>query len=720
MATIGQMLSKKVNIGLNSMNYDFADKSAQDFLQSIPEKPKQEITPAPSFAPTPTPVTSVAIPSNISLFSDEKEMWEKMKKDWVPDADAIKMIEERQNDIAKKYNMPKVSTEERQMYAKMRDDWVPFEDAVKMVANKQSDEFQKAQAEQKPMFGDQHADEGIIEQTIKAPFRAIGDTVMGAVNASKQTYNALDTLTSRAANDISGAIGGRYNPSLNEDIRRKTGSSGYVGDVVWATAWATGVAANLAAPGAMLGWNLASETPGAQYVPQAINTAIDKGSEELSNITGIDKGTIQNTLMTLMNAKMAKEGMKSGGSVPDIYNKASAQPTLVSGLRTAGTELAKTGLQTAVETVKMPYNIAKSTADIVGKGLSAAWVKSPFSQQGVTAKTEAGTEFTIDQTPTVGKNITDTIFKKTNEQLAQQSIFPKATKEKTMNARLEAPKIALEWVKQLYEDKAQWNIQSDIRTMAGWVDWVQEALDFHGQKIGELTKWEAVVNLTKEVKQLSKNLEAPLAWLGAWAKTMGENIVNEFNKIKDEGWNITPNIEEVQWALSNIKSEIFANRENISKLYKSKTGKALNDFLNSVEKKFNDTIESVSWNSLELKAEKWAYSRLKKIQKDFANSLVDSRSQGKWLTGTVGKIAGIMEILRDPTLSGIIKGVLLKEISETMQYYKTRGGNWETLIRNLDRESVDRALKSNKEQNGNNSTGSNPMDTQQPIENAQK
>jgi predicted methyltransferase len=108
-------------------------------------------------------------------------------------------------------------------------------------------------------------------------------------------------------------------------------------------------------------------------------------------------------------------------------------------------------------------------------------------------------------------------------------------------------------------------------------------------------------------------------------KSTVQNIVKAFGKAKNKA-----DIATLQEAMSNIKSEIFDNRENIAKLYKTSTGRALNEFLKNIEERFNTTIENTSGNSVELKNAKTAYSKYKKIQKDLTDSyMVELRNQGK-------------------------------------------------------------------------------------------
>jgi len=335
------------------------------------------------------------------------------------------------------------------------------------------------------------------------------------------------------------------------------------------------------------------------------------------------------------------------------------------------------------------YDLAKPLVSKASNTVSniqnpISWIN--ISKENVPGKTEAGTTFTIDKTPTLWKNITDKLFNKSNEVLAQQSVFPKATKEKTPQMRLESSKTALEWVKQLYEDKANWIVKSDINNMWGGVEWLQEWLDYHGSKIWELTKNNAIIDTSDITPKLAEVISKPFSSLNPEMHSLVTKVVDAFNS----AWN-KADITTIQWALSNIKSEIFGNWANIAKLYKTESWKALNEFLKSLEDKFNTKIEQTSWNSVELKKAKKAYSNYKKIQKDLTDSyMVELRNQWKWVTGTAWKVAWLYEILSNPSISWILKAVALKQAWETMQYYKTRWWNWETLIRNLDREAKNR------------------------------
>ena len=364
----------------------------------------------------------------------------------------------------------------------------------------------------------------------------------------------------------------------------------------------------------------------------------------------------------------------------------------------------------------LPENTINTAKSIINTPKNITeWIKniqSPLSQEYMPAISEKWTPFTIEKTPWLKSNILDTVTNKSNEELAWKSVFPRQVKAKSLSDLQQTNIKALEWIKQLYEDKAKWVINSDIKTMAGWAEWISEWINYYWNKIWDLTKSNVKINTNDLIKPLKESLNAPFSWINTWMKSLVTWIVKEFQKT---WWEAT--ISDLQTAMSNIKSEIFDNRETISKLYKTNTWKALNTFLSEVEKRFNDTIEKTSGNTAELKQAKQSYAKYKSIQEDFIKSLnVELRNQSNkwWLTATAWKIAWISEILANPSVSWIIKWIVLKEAWEIMQKYKSRWWNYEQLIRNLDRESIKRNLNPNLIKNDTNiSNSSNTLDNVQ-------
>lgn len=55
-----------------------------------------------------------------------------------------------------------------------------------------------------------------------------------------------------------------------------------------------------------IGFNVASEAPGTQYVTQGIGKAFDSAAQKISDETGIEKGTVASIGQTIMNAMAVK------------------------------------------------------------------------------------------------------------------------------------------------------------------------------------------------------------------------------------------------------------------------------------------------------------------------------------------------------------------------------------------------------------------------------
>jgi len=86
-------------------------------------------------------------------------------------------------------------------------------------------------------------------------------------------------------------------------------------------------------------------------------------------------------------------------------------------------------------------------------------------------------------------------------------------------------------------------------------------------------------------------------------------------------------INDAQDAMSTIKSQIFSDHKNVSALYKETSGKAVKDFLDTFSERFERAIEETTGNLPELQKAKAAYTKYKKIQKDFvASMLVNERN----------------------------------------------------------------------------------------------
>lgn len=70
--------------------------------------------------------------------------------------------------------------------------------------------------------------------------------------------------------------------------------------------------------------------------------------------------------------------------------------------------------------------------------------------------------------------------------------------------------------------------------------------------------------------------------------------------------------------------------------------------------------------------------------------LVNERNTKGGAMSKAGSIVGLYELLKNPTLSGIATSIITKTILNEMGSANTRGGAYEALIRNLDREALAR------------------------------
>lgn len=293
-------------------------------------------------------------------------------------------------------------------------------------------------------------------------------------------------------------------------------------------------------------------------------------------------------------------------------------------------------------------------------------------------------EYEVEKTPTLFENINDKVFRKNNQEMAVQSVFPKQTKEKGIKARLRSWEIALDSVEQLYNDRAKWIITANINEMWGGVEWVDEAMSYWGKKIWEYTDINYTVDLTDEVSELKNVLTKQFAKLNPEMYNRVNRVVTEFEASPEVS------IKALQEWMSNIKSDVFSNFEITKQLASSSTWKGLSKFLDGLQDKFDTSIDVASGWSKELKQAKTAYSKYKKIQKDLTDSYIVSQRQAwKGLSKTAWAMWGAYEILQNPSISWIMKWLILKQSWELISKARSRDGNWEMLIRNMDRKGVE-------------------------------
>lgn len=105
--------------------------------------------PTPSFetpqAPRTVNYTAPQVPQvqakpNMTLFSDEQQMFQKMKADNLPDDTAYSMLKKRRMDILGGNDL---GNDEKEMLLKMQADNIPVKQAVSMIQQRRKDQFNK-------------------------------------------------------------------------------------------------------------------------------------------------------------------------------------------------------------------------------------------------------------------------------------------------------------------------------------------------------------------------------------------------------------------------------------------------------------------------------------------------------------------------------------------------------------------------------------------------
>lgn len=194
-------------------------------------------------------------------------------------------------------------------------------------------------------------------------------------------------------------------------------------------------------------------------------------------------------------------------------------------------------------------------------------------------------------------------------------------------------------------------------------------------------------------------MEDPTTRYSGAMKSLAQDIIEI---LSDKAYKDGITIRDLQSHLSTIKSKIFSDYKNVSSLYGEASGRAIKEFLDDISNRYDQAIENSSSNLPELKAAKKAYSNLKKIEKDLAASmLVNERNTKGGALSKAGSVVGLYELLKNPTLSGIATSIITKTILNEMGAANTRGGAYEALIRNLDREAMGRGPStSNSYDNG--------------------
>lgn len=125
------------------------------------------------------PVTQPVAPKpTMTLFSDEQEMYKKMKADNLPDETAFSMLKKRRMDILGGND---ISKEETDILKRMQADNVPVKQAVSMIQQRRKDQFNKKY------------EEGNLLQ--KGAYNTLAFAAGNLETLAKYSGNALDFIT---------------------------------------------------------------------------------------------------------------------------------------------------------------------------------------------------------------------------------------------------------------------------------------------------------------------------------------------------------------------------------------------------------------------------------------------------------------------------------------------------------------------------------------------
>lgn len=274
------------------------------------------------------------------LFANEKVTYQKMLSDGLSEQEAQNLVKQHRDSL---YPIKDFTPQESATLRKMASDWLTSYEAIDLFKQNRQ---QKAKEWTK--IQDMHADEGVVEQTLKAPFRAIGDVTSQTWQGIGKGTEWLLDASFRGVNDLNKMIGSSdYSPELEKALPQ----GGYLGDVAKIGAGTTSAVFNLGKAPLALGINTANQLPWAQYITQGIGKWIEYGAEQLGWLAGLDKGTSMDIATTGMNLLGMKPWMNT-----IQYGKGIANAQWITGIAGA---IVKPVWSAVVDTVKMPYDIAK-------------------------------------------------------------------------------------------------------------------------------------------------------------------------------------------------------------------------------------------------------------------------------------------------------------------------------------------------------------------------
>lgn len=151
--------------------FDKFTKQAQPQLPtSVPQAPRTSSYVAPNVPYTQKPT--------MTLFSDEQEMFDKMKADNLDDNTAFSMLKKRRMDILGGND---ISQQETEILKKMQADNVPVKQAVSLIQQRRKDQFNKKY------------EEGNLLQ--KGAYNALAFGAGNLETLAKYSGNALDFIT---------------------------------------------------------------------------------------------------------------------------------------------------------------------------------------------------------------------------------------------------------------------------------------------------------------------------------------------------------------------------------------------------------------------------------------------------------------------------------------------------------------------------------------------
>lgn len=323
----------------------------------------------PSYT-SPTPVKTYSPPSQsgMSLFSDEKSMYEKMLADNVSDEEAHKMLKQRRTDLLWGND---ISEKEKEMLKKMQADNLTAKESVAMIKQRRMDMENKANS-----IHDLHADEWVVEQTAMAIPRAIRDTASQAWQWIGKATQWLINESFRWVNAINGMIGSSdYNPNLWEHINKETWSSWAMWDLAKIWAGTTGAIFNTAKAPLALWLNIANEAPGTQYITQGIGHGINATAEWVGGLFGASPETSRDIAATGMNLLGLKwpgaNTMEYANNIKSAY-KGMENPT-GGGIIPAMWEAIREPIGAVKDVAMMPVKAAKWIVQVATHPLESIW-----------------------------------------------------------------------------------------------------------------------------------------------------------------------------------------------------------------------------------------------------------------------------------------------------------------------------------------------------------